>query len=84
MANRVLIVFVYPVLFLFSVLIQYLFILGELYHPKMLDQWLMWTIIASICGNMLGIALVAWLGRFSDSARLVRPARLEEGRNRRR
>ena len=56
MANPIMVIFVYPVLFLFSVLIQYLFILGELYPPKKIDQWLMWTIMASICGNIIGIS----------------------------
>jgi hypothetical protein len=82
MANPVLIVFVYPILFLFSVLVQYGFILGELYPPRKLDQWLMWTIMASICGNIIGIAFVAWLGRLSDNVRLINPvkARGREGR----
>lgn len=72
MANPIMVIFVYPVLFLFSVLIQYLFILGELYPPKKIDQWLMWTIMASICGNIMGIALVAWVGRFREDARARR------------
>lgn len=68
MANPVLVIFVYPVLFIFSVLIQYGIISLELYAPKKLDQWLMWTIMASICGNTLAIALVAWMGRFIDGS----------------
>jgi hypothetical protein len=79
MANPVLVVFVYPVLFLFSVLIQYIFILAEVYPPRKLDQWLMWTIMASICGNILGIALVAWLGRLSEGARAIRPFKPSAG-----
>jgi hypothetical protein len=68
MANPVLIIFVYPVLFLFSVLIQYGIISLELYPPRKLDQWLMWTIMASICGNILAIAFVAGVGRFVDGS----------------
>src|SRR5262245_39018502 len=72
MANPIMVIFVYPVLFLFSVLIEYLFILGDVFPPRKLDQWLMWTIMASICGNILGIALVAWVGRFREEARIRR------------
>lgn len=73
MANPVLVIFVYPALFLFSVLIQYLFILGEFYPLKKVDQWLMWTIMASICGNIIGITFVAWLGRLREGVRASRP-----------
>jgi hypothetical protein len=61
MANPTLIIFVYPLLFLFSVLTQYLFIVMELYPPKKLDAWLMWTIMATIIGNFVGTCLVAAL-----------------------
>jgi hypothetical protein len=67
MANPVLVVFAYPVLIFLSVLVQYIFILGEVYVPRKLDQWLMWTIMASICGNIAGIAIVAGLGRLADA-----------------
>jgi len=67
MATPVLVIFTYPILFVFSVLAQYAFILGEIYSPSKVDQWLMWTIIASICGNIAGIALVAWFGRLRES-----------------
>ena len=73
MANPVLVIFVYPVLFVFSVLIQYGMILLELYPPRKLDQWLMWTIMASICGNILAIAFVAAVGRFIDGSPARRP-----------
>lgn len=67
LASPIYVVFAYPVLFIFSVLIQYGFILAELYPPRKLDQWLMWTIMASICGNIIGIAVVAWFCRFKES-----------------
>ena len=63
LANPPMVIFVYPVLLFFSMLVQYLFILGELYPPKKLDQWLMWTIMASICGTIVGTVLVAGFGR---------------------
>ena len=75
MANPVLIVFVYPVLFLFSVLVQYGIILAEIYPPRKLDAWLMWTIMGSICGNIIGIGLAAGLGRLSDGLRLIQPVK---------
>ena len=42
-------------LVLFSLLAQYFFIVMETFPPKKLDQWLMWTIMATICGNIAGI-----------------------------
>ena len=54
LASPIFVIFAFPVLFILSVLVQYLFILGEFYPPRKLDQWLMWTIMASICGNIAG------------------------------
>jgi membrane associated rhomboid family serine protease len=68
LANPALIVFVYPVLVLFSILVQYLIMQAELYPPKKLDQWLMWTILASICGTIVGTVLVACIGTLRDRA----------------
>ncbi len=68
LANPPMIIFVYPVLVLCSILVQYLFILADLYPPKQLDQWLMWTIIASITGTLVGTVLVACLGNLMDRA----------------
>lgn len=67
MANPIFGIFAFPVLFIISVLIQYAFILGEFYVPRKIDQWLMWTIVASICGSIAGIALVAGFGRLRDT-----------------
>jgi hypothetical protein len=66
LANPPMIVFVYPVLMLFSVIIQYVFVQAELFPPKKLDQWLMWTILAAILGNMIGILVVAGLATLRD------------------
>ena len=68
LAFPIMAIFAYPVLVLCSVLVQYTFILGELYVPRRIDQWLMWTIMAAICGNIVGIALVAGLGRLRDAS----------------
>jgi hypothetical protein len=59
LATPPLIIFVYPVLVLFSVLVQYFFTQIELFPPKKLDQWLMWTIMASICGTIIGTGVIA-------------------------
>ena len=59
LAHPPLIIFVYPLLVVLSILTQYLLILGEVYIPQKLDQWLMWTIMASICGTISGVLLVA-------------------------
>jgi hypothetical protein len=67
LANPPMIVFVYPVLVALSMLVQYLFILGDLYAPKRLDQWLTWTILATICGTVVGTALVAALAAMRDN-----------------
>jgi drug/metabolite transporter (DMT)-like permease len=61
LANPPMIIFVYPVLVGLSLLAQYTFTVAELYVPKKLDQWLMWTILATICGTIAGTALVAGL-----------------------
>ena len=66
------VIFAFPVLLFSSVLVQYFFMLSEIYIPNKLDQWLMWTVLASMCGNMIGIALVAALGRLKDSTVPVR------------
>jgi hypothetical protein len=57
-----------PVLFLASVLAQYLFLVAQMYIPNKLDQWLIWTVLAVICGNTIGIAVVAAIGRLRDRA----------------
>lgn len=71
LANPIMIIFAWPVLFLFSVLVQYSLILLQVYAPNKLDQWLMWTVLACICGNIIGISLVAVLGRLRDAATAI-------------
>lgn len=68
-ANPIMVIFIFPILFLCSVLIQYLFILGEMFPARKLDQWLMWTVMAAICGNIVGIAFIASLGRVREAFR---------------
>jgi hypothetical protein len=68
LTNPIMIIFVFPVLFFFSILVQYMIMQAELYPPKKLDQWLMWTIMASICGNIIGLGLVAGFSAFRDRA----------------
>ena len=66
LASPPMVIFVYPLLLLFSVLAQHLFIALETYPPKKLDSWLMWTIMAAIIGNIVGMGLVAGLVRLRE------------------
>jgi amino acid permease len=75
MANPFMALLVLPVLFVFSVLAKYLFILGEMYSFRKLDQWLMWTVTAAIIGNIVGISLVASLGQVVEAFRPTPVAR---------
>jgi hypothetical protein len=77
LANPLLILFIYPFLVLFSVFIQYVFMQSELYSPKKLDQWLMWTILASIGGTVIGTGLVACIVTARDRSSR---ARMSNGR----
>jgi hypothetical protein len=72
MANPLLVLLVYPLLVLFSVLAQYIFMQCELYSPKKLDQWLMWTILASIAGAIVGMGLVACIVTVRDRSSRAR------------
>lgn len=69
LTNPIMVIFVFPILLLFSVLAQYLFIYLELYPTKKLDQWLMWTIMSSILGAIAGIGLVAGISVLRDRPR---------------
>jgi hypothetical protein len=66
LANPPMVIFVYPVLVFCSVLAHYLIILAETYQTKKLDQWLMWTVLASICGTIVGTLLVASLASLRE------------------
>jgi hypothetical protein len=68
LANPLFVIFMYPVLLFFSIMAQHVIIQSELYPPKKLDQWLMWTIIASICGTIVGTGLVAGVAVLRDRA----------------
>lgn len=66
LSNPPMIIFVYPLLFVFSVLVQYVFILADAYSPNKLDQWLMWTILAAISGTIMGTGVVALAAILGD------------------
>jgi hypothetical protein len=53
------IIFVYPVMVFCSLAAYYLFVVTEQLNPKKIDQWLMWAILASICGTVIGIVAVS-------------------------
>jgi hypothetical protein len=66
LANPPLIIFVYPVLVLLSLLVQYAFLQMDVFSPRKLDQWLMWTVLASIIGTTVGTCLIAGLAVWRD------------------
>lgn len=66
LAHPPMIVFVYPVLVFCSMFMYHVFNSLELFVPKKIDQWLMWTIMASIIGTILAITLVAGIGRLRE------------------
>lgn len=82
LAQPPMIIFVYPFLLLFSVLAQHGFIALEMYPPKKLDAWLMWTIVSAIVGNFAGMCLVAGLVRVREAFG-VRPSPVPTSRVRR-
>jgi short subunit fatty acids transporter len=62
------IIFVYPVLVACSSLAHDVFNLFEVYPSNRLDRWLMWTIMAAICGTIAGIGLI--IGAVTTKERL--------------
>jgi tetrahydromethanopterin S-methyltransferase subunit E len=58
LAHPPMIIFVYPVLVACSILAHYGFNLFEVYANNRLDQWLMWTIMAAICGTIAGVGFI--------------------------
>ncbi|KAB2915743.1 MAG: hypothetical protein F9K29_12745 [Hyphomicrobiaceae bacterium] len=67
LAHPPLIIFVYPFMVFFGMVAHYLFIFSEAYPTKQIDQWLMWTIMASICGTILGILFMGCLAAARES-----------------
>ena len=61
LAQPPMIIFVFPVMVFCGLLAFYIFVTTEQFQPKKMDQWLMWTILASICGAVVGIAIVTIL-----------------------
>jgi hypothetical protein len=59
LAHPPVVLFIYPLLLIFSILAQYVFEQAELFTPKKLDQWLTWTLLASTCGTLIGTGLLA-------------------------
>ena len=66
LANPFTALLVLPLLFAFSVITKYLFILGEMYPFNKLDQWLMWTILAGSTGVVVGIGCVTALAALRE------------------
>ena len=45
----------------------------EQFNPKKIDQWLMWTILASISGTVIGIVAVTLLAALRERLGQRRP-----------
>jgi hypothetical protein len=54
-------ILIFPMMMFFAMVVQYLVICAELFSSRNIEQWLMWTIFSSICGSVLGVALVGGL-----------------------
>src|SRR5262245_31030747 len=60
------IIFVFPVMVFCGMVAYYLFLFTEQFNAKRLDQWLMWTILASICGTVVGIGVVTTMSALRE------------------
>jgi hypothetical protein len=59
LAHPPLIIFVYPVLVAFSIVGSYALTQFDLYSPNKFDQWLTYTVLATIGGTVVGMGVVA-------------------------
>jgi len=66
LAHPPMIVFVYPVMIFFALATYYLFAATEQFNPKKIDQWLMWTILGSISGTVIGIVAISLLAALRE------------------
>jgi Na+/phosphate symporter len=73
LAHPPMIIFVYPGMIFCGLTAYYLFVVTEQFNTKKLDQWLMWAILASICGTVIGIILVSLLAAFREKVGSRRP-----------
>jgi len=73
LAHPPMIVFVYPVMIFFALAGYYLFLATEQFNPKKIDQWLMWTILASISGTVIGVVAVTLLAALRERLGHRRP-----------
>ena len=73
LAHPPMIVFIYPIMIFFALAGYYLFWATEQFNPKKIDQWLMWTILASISGTVIGIVVVTLLAALRERLGQRRP-----------
>jgi hypothetical protein len=73
LAHPPMIIFVYPIMIFFSLTGYYLFLATEQFNSKKVDQWLMWTILASIGGTVIGIIIVTLLATLREKMGHRRP-----------
>ena len=81
LANPTMIVFVFPVMLVCALVAYYLFASTDQFNPKKMDQWLMWAILASICGAVVGIGVASMLAALRErlgirTAPTVKPTRI--------
>jgi hypothetical protein len=67
-------ILIFPMMLLFSMAIQYAVICAELYSPRAIEQWLMWTIFSATCGSVTGVAVVGGLAAVRYSSLLTTKA----------
>jgi fucose 4-O-acetylase-like acetyltransferase len=60
------VILTYPFLLVFSILAQHFLLQAELFTPKKLDQLLTYTLLASICGTLIGTGLLAAVAILRD------------------
>lgn len=58
LAHPPLIIFVYPILVSLSIVASYIVSQLDLYNPLKMEQWLIFTVLATIAGTLAGMALV--------------------------
>ena len=66
LANPIMIIFIFPLIWFLSLLFYYIFANQELFMSNRIDQWLMWVLMAGSLGVSIGIALVAACAHYWD------------------
>jgi hypothetical protein len=73
LAHPPMVVFIYPIMIFFALTAYYLLLATEQFNPKKIDQWLMWTILASIGGTVVGVVAIGLLATLREKLGHRRP-----------